>query len=47
MSKEMVKNLIDLIPESDIDTIYKVIVKFHMTQLTGIKRKIRCISMSG
>ena len=28
MSKEMVKNLIDLIPESDIDTIYKVIVKF-------------------
>lgn len=28
MSKEMVKGLIDLIPDKDIDTIYKVIVKF-------------------
>ena len=28
MSKEMVKNLIDLIPEQDIETIYKVIIKF-------------------
>ena len=28
MSKEMIKNLIDLVPEKDIETIYKVIVKF-------------------
>lgn len=28
MSKEMIKGLIDLIPDKDIDTIYKVIVKF-------------------
>ena len=28
MSKEMVKNLIDVIPEQDIETIYKVIIKF-------------------
>ena len=28
MSKDMIKNLIDLVPEQDIETIYKVIVKF-------------------
>lgn len=28
MSKEMIKGLIDLIPDKDIETIYKVIVKF-------------------
>lgn len=28
MSKEMLKNLIELVPENDIDTLYKVIVKF-------------------
>lgn len=28
MSKEIIKSLIDLIPEKDIETIYKVIVKF-------------------
>lgn len=28
MSKEVIKGLIDLIPEEDIDTIYKVIIKF-------------------
>lgn len=28
MSKEMIKSLIDLIDDSDIDTIYKVLVKF-------------------
>ena len=28
MSKELLKNMIDLIPEEDIDTIYKVVVKF-------------------
>ncbi|MGN0375545.1 MAG: hypothetical protein ACI4EN_08605 [Butyrivibrio sp.] len=28
MSKETIKSLIDLIPEQDIETIYKVIIKF-------------------
>lgn len=28
MSKEMLKNLIELVPEKDIDTLYSVIVKF-------------------
>ncbi len=28
MSKEMLKNLIELVPEKDIETLYKVIVKF-------------------
>lgn len=28
MSKETLKNLIELVPESDIDTLYRVIVKF-------------------
>lgn len=28
MSKEMLKNLIELIPENDIDVLYKVIIKF-------------------
>lgn len=28
MSKEMVKSLIDLVPDADIETIYKIVVKF-------------------
>ena len=28
MSKEILKGLIELVPDEDIDTIYKVIVKF-------------------
>lgn len=28
MSKEMVKSLIDLVPDADIETIYRVVVKF-------------------
>ncbi|MCM1097829.1 MAG: hypothetical protein NC427_07155 [Ruminococcus flavefaciens] len=28
MSREMLKNLIELVPENDIDVLYKVIVKF-------------------
>ncbi len=28
MSKEMLKNLIELVPENDIDVLYKVIIKF-------------------
>lgn len=28
MSKEMLKNLIELVPENDINVLYKVIIKF-------------------
>lgn len=28
MSREMLKNLIDLVPQEDIDTLYRVIIKF-------------------
>ena len=28
MSKEMLKSLIELVPENDIDVLYRVIVKF-------------------
>lgn len=28
MSKEILKNMIELIPDEDIETIYKVVVKF-------------------
>ena len=28
MSKEMIKSLIDLVPEADIETIYRVVIKF-------------------
>lgn len=28
MSKETLKNLIELVPEKDIDTLYRVIIKF-------------------
>ncbi len=28
MSREALKNIIELVPESDIETLYKVIVKF-------------------
>ena len=28
MSKEMLKNLIELVPEEDVEVLYKVIVKF-------------------
>ena len=28
MSRETIKNLVDMIPEKDIDTIYKVLIRF-------------------
>lgn len=28
MSKEMLKNLIELVPEEDVEILYKVIIKF-------------------
>ena len=28
MSREMLKDLIELVPDQDIDTLYKVVIKF-------------------
>lgn len=28
MSKEMLKNLIELVPEEDVEVLYKVVIKF-------------------
>lgn len=28
MSKEALKNIIDLVPDEDIETLYKVVIKF-------------------
>ncbi len=53
MSREMVKGLIDLIAENDIDTIFKVLVKFIPEEtplpdeLDAIKRANESISEYG
>ncbi len=53
MSREMVKGLIDLIAENDIDTIFKVLVKFIPEEtplpdeLDAIKRANESISKYG
>lgn len=33
MSREMLKNLIDLVPQEDIDVLYRVIVKFILEDM--------------
>ncbi len=53
MSKEMVKSLIDLIDESDMDTIFKVLVRFipeetpMPDEVEAIKRANQSISEHG
>ena len=42
MSKEVIKGLIDLIPEEDIETIYKVIIKF-IPEVTPTPEEVRAI----
>ena len=37
MSKEMLKNLIELVPEKDIDTLYRVIVIPEPEELEALK----------
>lgn len=32
MSRETLRNLIELVPESEIDTLYKVVIKFIPTE---------------
>lgn len=53
MSKEILKELIELIPEEDIDTIYKVIIKFIPEdkplpdEIEAIKRANKSIMENG
>ena len=53
MSKEMLKGLIDLIDDSDMDTIYKVLVRFVPEEaplpdeIEAIKRDNKSISEHG
>ena len=53
MSKEMLKNLIELVPEKDIDTLYRMIVKFvpevipELEELEAIKTGRKDREMNG
>lgn len=53
MSKEMVKGLIDLIDDSDMDTIFKVLVRFVPEEsplpdeIEAIKRANKSIAEKG
>lgn len=53
MSKEMVKGLIDLIDDSDMDTIFKILVRFVPEEaplpdeIEAIKRADKSISKYG
>lgn len=53
MSKEMVKNLIDLIDDNDMDTIFKVLIRFipedapMPDELSAIERANRSIAENG
>lgn len=53
MSKEMLKSLIDLIDDSDMDTIFKVLVRFvpeeapMSDEIEAIKRADKSISEHG
>lgn len=53
MSKEMVKNLIDLIDDNDMDTIFKVLIRFipedapMSDELLAIERANRSIAENG
>lgn len=53
MSKEMLKGLIELVPDEDIETIYKVIVKFIpedrplQDEIEAIERANKSIEKNG
>ena len=53
MSKEMLKGLIELVPEEDIETIYKVIIKFIpedkplLDEIEAIERANKSIAENG
>ena len=53
MSKEMLKGLIELVPEEDIETIYRVIIKFVPEdkplpdEVDAIKRANKSIEENG
>lgn len=53
MSREMLKHLIELLPDEDIETIYKVIIKFIPEdkplpdEMTAIERANKSIKENG
>lgn len=53
MSKEMLKSLIELVPDEDIETIYKVIIKFIpedkplQDEIEAIERANKSIAKEG
>lgn len=53
MSREMLKGMLELVPDEDIDTIYKVIVKFipedtpMEDEIEAIERADRSIAENG
>ena len=53
MSKDLLKSLIELVPEEDIETIYKVIIKFipedHPLpdEIEAIERANKSIAQNG
>ena len=53
MSKEMLKGMVELVPDEDIETIYKVIVKFIPVdaplpdEIESIERSNKSIAENG
>lgn len=53
MSREMLKALIDLVPENEVETLYKVVIKFIQEsealpdEIDAIERANRSISENG
>ena len=45
MSRELLKNMIDLIPDSDVETIYNVVVRF-VREESPLEDEIRAIEQS-
>lgn len=53
MSREMLKTLIDLVPENEVETLYKVVIKFIPEseplpdEIEAIERANRSIAENG
>ena len=45
MSRELLKNMIDLIPDSDVETIYNVVIRF-VREEAPLEDEIRAIEQS-
>ena len=47
MTKEMLKGLIELVSEEDIETLYNVVVKFIPENVEAIERADKSIAKNG